>query len=79
MEKPIVGKPFTFEMTTELERIAQCGTDQGILNLIDNYFWNTYGEDLWLEEITFKPIRIEGENTIVIQVSCESIEAEEEE
>ena len=79
MNKPIAGKPFSFEMATRIGVIVQCVTVDGFLSLIDNYVWDTFGEELSPEGITYKPIRIEGENTIIIQVDCENMEADNEE
>ncbi len=76
MEKPIVNKPFTFEMPVSLDALTECGDADGLNDLMDEHFWDTYGEELMPTGVSYKPIRVE-DGKIIIQVDCENMEADE--
>lgn len=75
---PKVGEPFTFEMPVRLNALTDCEGTDGLNNLMDEFFWDKYGEEFMLSDISYKPMRVVGED-IIIEVTAAQVESEEDE
>jgi hypothetical protein len=72
--KPEVGKPFAFEMSVDLDGLVECGGMDALNDMMDNEFWDRFGDGLLLSDISYKPIRINDDSTIVIEVTAQDVE-----
>ena len=74
--QPVVGKPFTFEMAIDLDTLTECGGIDGLNDMMDNEFWDRFGEGWMLGDISYKPIRItqDQERLVVIEVTAGTVE-----
>jgi hypothetical protein len=77
MNKPQAGEPFTFKMPVGLDDLTECGGVDGLNNLMDEFFWDKYGEECLLGGISYKPVAVEGDK-IIIEVHAETVEEEDE-
>lgn len=73
--KPEVGKPFTFEMALDLDDLIVMGNIDALNDMMNNEFLDRFaGDGLILYYISYKPIRIDNDGLIVIEVSAQDVE-----
>ena len=67
--KPEVGKPFTFEMSVDLHGLVGCGGIDALNDMMDNEFWDRFGDNLLLSDIKYKPVGIDPDHNIIIEIT----------
>ena len=68
-QKPEAGKEFTYVMATDLDGLLATGGMEGLNDMMDNDFHDTYGFELILTDISYKPIGVDNDNNILLEVS----------
>ena len=72
--KPEVGQPFRFIMNVDLDGLVECGGMDALNDMMDNEFWDRFGDGLLLSDISYKPIAINADTTIAIEVTAQDVE-----
>jgi hypothetical protein len=68
-KKPEAGKEFTHLMTVDLDALLGVGGMEGLNDMMDDDFHDTYGFKLILTDISYKPVGVDNDNHIVLEVS----------
>lgn len=66
--KPVIGEEFTYVMIVDLDDLIDCGGINGLNELMDQDFIDVYGQDMILEDVSYKPVCVDNENNIQIEV-----------
>jgi len=76
--KPVAGKPFDFTINVSLSDVVCSGGMDGFNDLVDNKFWDEYGDDFLLGSFTYYPERV-VDGHLEIHVHAEEVEAYDDE
>ena len=68
MATPVIGEEFTFRMNVDLGGLLELGGMDGLNDLMDNEFHDKFGWDKILTGIDYKPVGIDGDNHIILEV-----------
>ena len=76
IQKPEIGKPFTFTMNVGLDDLVGCAGIYALNDMMDNEFWDRYGHEMILCNVDYEPVGITPhEHLITIEVSAGDVDS----